>query len=123
MTDEKTAIVIGAGLSGLTAAFRLQQAGVAVTVLEAAPQLAGRATTLRRDGFIIDRGADAIVGCYTRYLQLVRDLGLEASLLPVTAPVATIRRGRIISYSTTPMSIATTPLFSWPAKARLALGM
>ncbi|HLD68723.1 MAG TPA: FAD-dependent oxidoreductase, partial [Pseudomonas sp.] len=38
-----TAIVIGGGLAGLTAAYELQQKGWQVTLLEAKPSLGGRA--------------------------------------------------------------------------------
>ncbi|MBK5413857.1 flavin monoamine oxidase family protein [Pseudomonas sp. TH31] len=42
LAKDKTAIVIGGGLSGLTAAYELQNKGWQVTVLEAKPSLGGR---------------------------------------------------------------------------------
>ena len=42
LAKDKTAIVIGGGLSGLTAAYELQNKGWQVTLLEAKPSLGGR---------------------------------------------------------------------------------
>lgn len=47
-------IVIGAGLSGLAAAYRLQNAAHEVEVIEAADRPGGRCKAVHRDGFIID---------------------------------------------------------------------
>ena len=53
-------VVIGGGIAGLTAAFRLQQAGASILVLEAAGRPGGRLTTDTVDGYVIERGTQAI---------------------------------------------------------------
>ncbi|GAB3120752.1 flavin monoamine oxidase family protein [Glaciibacter psychrotolerans] len=55
-------VVIGAGVSGLTAARLLAQSGQSVVVLEARDRIGGRTVTARSDGFIADRGASWIHG-------------------------------------------------------------
>jgi len=50
-------VVIGAGIAGLAAAFRLQQAGANVLVLEATDRPGGRMTTDMVDGYVIERGS------------------------------------------------------------------
>lgn len=55
-------VVIGAGVSGLTAARLLAQAGQRVVVLEARDRIGGRTWTERSDGSITDRGASWIHG-------------------------------------------------------------
>lgn len=56
----RTTYVIGGGLAGLTAAAALATAGEAVTVVEAASTLGGRARSRRRDGFALNLGPHAV---------------------------------------------------------------
>lgn len=57
-----TAIVIGAGVSGLAAASHLTAAGVAVTVLEARDRVGGRVHSVGWQGTTLDLGASWIHG-------------------------------------------------------------
>ncbi|MGR6997791.1 FAD-dependent oxidoreductase [Yinghuangia aomiensis] len=50
-------IVVGAGISGITAARLLHDAGQRVVVLEARDRIGGRMWTDRESGFSVDRGA------------------------------------------------------------------
>jgi protoporphyrinogen/coproporphyrinogen III oxidase len=68
--------VVGAGIAGLTAAFRLQQAGHDVTVLEAAPHPGGRLWTERVGGLLLDTGAHMLLTSFVRTRALVDELGL-----------------------------------------------
>ncbi|OBI21399.1 hypothetical protein A5712_15365 [Mycobacterium sp. E2327] len=81
--------VVGAGLAGLTAGYRLQQAGWQVDVFEATNSPGGRVQTVRRDGYAIDTGASALGSTYHGYLELARELGIETR---ATAPYIAIRR-------------------------------
>lgn len=117
-------IVVGAGLSGLAAAYKLQQAGCEVTVLEAGDRPGGRCATFRRDGFLIDTGPEIIAGSYQRYLALAKAVGLESQLVYSSTVVGSVRDGRVVDNDTTrPLAMAFTPLLSWSAKLRLARGL
>lgn len=62
MTSQVNALVIGAGVSGLTAARLLQKHGNSVIVLEARDRIGGRLHSEHRDGFVTDLGASWIHG-------------------------------------------------------------
>ena len=70
-------IVIGAGFAGLSAAVLLAQAGLAVLVLEARPQLGGRATAFRdrATGELVDNGQHVLFGCYRATFEFLERIG------------------------------------------------
>ena len=116
--DKKIA-VIGAGLCGLTAAYRLQNAGFSVRVLEKSAGPGGRVQLVEKNGYLFDIGADAITNGYTEYIQLADELGIKDLIVPTNVEVATIRNGRLITFDASLISMAMTPLLSWSAKFRL----
>ena len=84
--------IIGGGIAGLTAAYRLtKQAAesgqdLAVTLLEASQRLGGKLRTSQLAGFEIDEGADAFITRVPDALDLAHELGLEHSLVaPATS--------------------------------------
>ena len=56
MGDIRKAVVIGAGITGLACAFRLQQLGIRALVLEASEKAGGLISTVRRNGFLFEAG-------------------------------------------------------------------
>ncbi|MEU6170575.1 NAD(P)/FAD-dependent oxidoreductase [Streptantibioticus parmotrematis] len=87
-------VIVGAGLAGLSAAHHLINAGVTVTVVEAASRVGGRMVTDTVEGFRLDRGSQLLC---TSYPELGRTPGLSAlRLLPLTPSgpaLAGARRG------------------------------
>jgi protoporphyrinogen/coproporphyrinogen III oxidase len=71
-----TVAVVGAGLAGLTAAFRLQQQGFDVTVFESRDRVGGRVWTIRKGDFIMDLGAAFYLGTYRESIELIHEVGL-----------------------------------------------
>jgi monoamine oxidase len=79
ITTPRVAIV-GAGLAGLTCAYRLKQAGVVATVYEGNTRLGGRCWSLRgafNDGQIAEHGGELIDQYHTEIRQLSQELGLN----------------------------------------------
>jgi oxygen-dependent protoporphyrinogen oxidase len=77
------AIVVGAGLAGMTCAIELQRAGRSVLLLERGPRAGGRLCTGELDGTTIDLGAHFLSPRYATVLRLVREAGLEHRLRPL----------------------------------------
>jgi phytoene dehydrogenase-like protein len=75
MPTHTDAVVIGAGLAGLSAAAHLHQAGLATVVCEAGDEVGGRVRTDRRDGFLLDRGFQVLLPAYP---ELGRQIDLAA---------------------------------------------
>lgn len=76
-------VVVGAGLSGLTAAAELQASGAAVVVVEARDRVGGRIHTVRegvREGQHAELGAETIYAGQDSVIAVCRRLGVE--LLP-----------------------------------------
>ncbi|OBI21409.1 hypothetical protein A5712_15420 [Mycobacterium sp. E2327] len=71
-----TVAVVGAGLAGLTAAYRLQQRGFDVTVFEARDRVGGRVWTVRKGDYIMDLGAAFYLGTYRESIDLIHEVGL-----------------------------------------------
>ena len=78
--DPARIVVVGAGLAGLTAAYRLKQAGHAAQVYEASDRIGGRCWTIRgafADGQIAEHGGELIDQGHTAIRQLAGQLGLK----------------------------------------------
>jgi len=74
MADRAEVLVVGAGLSGLSCARLLHDAGVDVRVLEASDGVGGRVRTDLMDGFRLDRGFQVLLTAYEEVRAQV-DLG------------------------------------------------
>ena len=74
--------VIGAGLAGLTAAHRLQQAGFSVSVLEREQSPGGRMAETHTLGLNYPTGARLIYSSSQSVMGLIRELGLSNQLCP-----------------------------------------
>jgi protoporphyrinogen/coproporphyrinogen III oxidase len=88
-------IVVGGGPAGLAAAFRLQEAGHQVRVLEASERPGSKLSAGRRDGFLIDRGAFFIPTTHRHFLKLAEDAGLADALVPGGFSLGIARNGDI----------------------------
>jgi protoporphyrinogen/coproporphyrinogen III oxidase len=114
------AVVAGAGIAGLTAAYRLQQAGWEVEVFEAESRAGGRVETVVREGYRVDTGATAFAARYPIATQLAEELGLR---VVHTAPYLGVYRDgriRLLRLDRLIRSGMTTDVLTLRTKLRLA---
>jgi oxygen-dependent protoporphyrinogen oxidase len=114
MTDLDVAVV-GAGIGGLTAAYRLQQQGRSVTVFEASDRVGGRMASSHVDGYLVDEGAETIADRgYPGTWALIRELGVpDGHLVPVRAGFALWRDGRAHARLGHPAGLLSGAGMSW----------
>ena len=73
--------VIGGGIAGLSAALRLQDAGVGYELHEASSGFGGKIQSSELDGVLIDAGADNFVTRNSEFSDLVERLGLASHVV------------------------------------------
>ncbi|MFB7158654.1 protoporphyrinogen oxidase [Lysinibacillus sp. NPDC056232] len=80
-------VVVGGGITGLTTAFYLQKEASAkelpldIVLVESSLRLGGKIQTLRKDGFIIERGPESFFDRENYVYALAKDLGIEQEMI------------------------------------------
>ena len=134
-------IIVGGGVTGLTAAHRVLQGArarggpdVHVTVLERRTELGGNIRTETLDGFVIDGGPDAWVAAKPQATALARELGLGDQLIGTTpsnrrlyiqhkGELHTLPEGVLLTVPTQLLPFVRSRLMSWSGKGRMALDL
>jgi protoporphyrinogen/coproporphyrinogen III oxidase len=97
--------VIGGGITGLAAAYRLRELAAArefpleVHLLERSARCGGALETIRRDGFVIETGADSFLSEKPACAELSQRLGLGGELIPtreIYRKTYVVRAGRLV---------------------------
>ena len=123
MNDTKTdVVVIGAGLTGLTLAYKLHTAGFTVVVAEKESRTGGVIRTVSEDGFTFETGPNTGTLSNPQLVELFESLGDKCQ--PVTGRKEAHRRlilkgGRWKALPSGPVSAVTTPLFTLGDKFRI----
>src|SRR5688572_5828310 len=89
-------VVVGAGIAGLAAAYRLREHGARVTVLEASDRVGGKLLPGEIAGVRVDLGAESLLARRPEAVGLARAVGLADRLRPpATASAALWTRGTL----------------------------
>jgi oxygen-dependent protoporphyrinogen oxidase len=114
--------IVGGGISGLTVAHLLVARGHDVTLIDDGPAPGGLIASARRDGFLCERGPQALLDGAPETRALVASAGLGERVL--RASPAARRRfvyvdGALRPFPTSPPGLLKTNLFGLSAKLRL----
>ena len=120
MPDIRKAVVIGAGITGLTCAFRLQQLGIRALILEACAKAGGMISTVRRNGFLFEAGPQCPRFPKSVWM-LIRELGLKDEFVASDPRVKRyiLRNGELHRAPFSASGLLTTSLVGLKSKYRL----
>nr|CRH07634.1 putative protoporphyrinogen oxidase [Candidatus Magnetococcus massalia] len=131
----KRVVVVGGGISGLSTAWFLHQAGFSVQVLESRERVGGSILTSRiaasegsNESYLIEHGPNSTLqkpgNAEDALGRLIDAMGLESQLLeanPLAARRFIYKGGKLQALPTSPPAFIKTPVFSLMAKLRLLL--
>lgn len=127
-------LIIGGGISGLSAAYYLSKAGIRPTLLEKAPRLGGVIQTTLQDGCVLEAGPDGFMAAKPWAMDLIREVGLADQIIGSndhTRVTYIVKNGGLVPMPdgltmmipTRIMPLVTTRLLGWPAKIRMGLDL
>jgi protoporphyrinogen/coproporphyrinogen III oxidase len=121
MPEANQVVVIGGGISGLACAYRLQQLGAAVTLLEASDHAGGLIASEKIDGFLFESGPQSFQGTPALF-DLIRQLGIESEILKADsrAPRFVYLGGRLQKIPMSPQALLTSSMLGPGSRLKIA---
>ena len=111
--------IIGSGITGLSAAWGLKQAGAQVTVFENTQQIGGSIDTLYKENYVLERGANSMLLSQTKIQETLNILGLEKEIILAQATKRFLAsKGSLHEIPTDPQMLSKTSLLSLSAKLK-----
>jgi oxygen-dependent protoporphyrinogen oxidase len=128
----KPVVIVGGGITGLSAAFYLNRAGIPATLVNASPRLGGVITTETVQGCVIEGGPDSFLASKPAAMELIRELGMADDVIGSndSRRVTYIRRhgrmvplpdGLMMMVPTRVMPMAASSLLGWGTKLKMGL--
>ena len=135
----KKIVIIGGGIAGLSAAYQIHEeisknTPLECTLLESSEKFGGKISTVRVDGFIIERGPDSFISQKPEAVALCKKLGLEDHLTGTNLDhpstyvylknkLVTMPDGLSLMIPTKFIPFILSPLFSWMGKIRMGMDL
>lgn len=122
MNDSVDALIIGAGLTGLSTARLLADRGLKVAILEKSSRSGGVIQTQHSDGFLCEKGPNSMMIKSWQVQNFIKELGIEDQLVDASTEASKrflVKNGKIVALPQSPMAGITTPLYRPSNKFRL----
>jgi oxygen-dependent protoporphyrinogen oxidase len=127
-----TFVIVGGGISGLSAAYYLQKAGIGCTLVERRPRLGGVIQTEHVQGCTLEAGPDSYLGMKPAATELIREVGLGDDIIGSNDHLRVTyiwKGGRLIPLPDGMMMMVPTriapmvasPLLGWGTKVKMGL--
>jgi oxygen-dependent protoporphyrinogen oxidase len=124
--------IVGGGISGLSTAYYLAQAGIAATLIESRPRLGGVIQSELLQGCVIEGGPDSFLSVKPAAMELIRELDLAGEVIDSNDHLRVTyvwKGGRLVPLPdglqfmvpTKLVPLLTTRLLSWPTKFRMGM--
>ncbi|MFD2157663.1 protoporphyrinogen oxidase [Rubritalea tangerina] len=120
--ERKHVAIIGAGISGLSAAYYLQQAGHSAVIFENGKRIGGAIQTSLKDGYLCEHGPNSLMVNDQRIADLIEAAQLGPEVLVANKAANKrfiVHEGKLQALPSSPLSLLSTKLFSFKAKSRL----
>lgn len=126
----RDAVIIGGGITGLSAAYELVKGGARPALIEAEPRLGGVIQTEAVDGCVLEGGPDSFLSAKPAATELIRELGLGGEIIASNDHARVtylVKHGRLLAMPdglmmmvpTKVLPVALSPLLSWGTKLRM----
>jgi len=125
-------LIVGGGISGLSAAYYLNRAGIRPTLIEKAAHLGGVVQTSVQQGCVLEAGPDSFLAAKPWAMDLIREVGLADQVIGSNDHLRVtyiLKHGRLVPLPdglmmmvpTKILPLLGTRLLSWGAKIRMGL--
>jgi oxygen-dependent protoporphyrinogen oxidase len=124
-------VIIGGGISGLSAAYDLARAGIQHTLFEKSPRMGGVIETRAQNDCVLECGPDSFLAAKPEALALIKELGLDGELIGSNdsrrityilkhGKLVPLPEGVMMIVPTRVMPMLRSPLLGWGTKIRMA---
>lgn len=132
MSAATQVVIVGGGISGLSAAYDLHRAGIPHLLIEKQPRLGGVIETRSWENCVLEAGPDSFLSQKPEALQLIRELGMEDEVIGsndkerVTyiqrhGQLVRLPEGTTMFVPTNPLTMLASPIVGWSTKIRMGL--
>lgn len=123
-SSTKSIAIIGAGITGLSAAYQLQKTGHRVVLFDKTNRVGGAIQTTKQDGYLAEHGPNSLMLADRRVKDLISELGLDAQLITANSEAAkrfVVHQDKLHALPHSPLRAITTPLISLKGKLRMLI--